>query len=169
MVVVAVLLGFFIGGGPSLLSGGAGDGGGERLVAATTSTTATSSTTEGGASASTVSTTTTSAAPPAARPAAEVGVKVYNGSSKPGQAVVVGDRVKAAGYQLLPPGPSPSEPLGASVIHFAEGYEAEAAAFAGVLELPASAVSAMPTPAPVKDVGPANLVLIVADDLVASP
>ncbi len=160
MVVVAVSLGFLIGGGPSLLTDrGEGDVG---VVSA-----ATSSTTQAGVATTTTTTvaeTTTTTAP--ARPPAEVSVRVYNGSTTAGQAVRVGDRLEAAGYEVLTPGPSPSDPFPRSVVHFAEGFSAEAAALAATLGLPASAPAPAPTPPAVTGVGDAELVLIVADDLV---
>ena len=170
MVVVAVLLGFFIGGGPSLLSGGADEAVGERVVAATTSTTdaTTTSVAQNGEPSGSSSTTTSTTTTVAVRPVSDVSVKVYNGSTKPGQAVRVGDRIKTAGYEVLTPGPSPSDPLESTVVHFVAGYEIEAAALAETLGLPTTAASPMPSPAPVKDVGAAHLVLIVADDLVVS-
>ena len=96
-------------------------------------------------------------------------MRVYNGSTKAGQAVRVGDRLEDAGYRVLTPGASPSDPYPASVIHFVEGFQAEALAMASLLGLPPEAGSPAPDPPPVKGVGPAQLVLIVADDLVLSP
>lgn len=166
MVVVAVALGFFIGGGPALLSQ---PDTGDVVEAAGASTTTTgldpTSTTTSSPEAET---TTTTAAPPPARAPGEVSVRVYNGSRTPGQAVRVGDRLKAAGYQVLTPGPSPGDPLAASVVHFAEGFGAEATALASLLGLPASAAVPAPNPPPVAGIGAAQLVLIVADDLVLS-
>ena len=166
MVAVAVTLGFFIGGGPSLLSQRGGDD--DVTLAAVTATTAApaSSTTTAPPVTSTTSTSDVTVAAAVARPPREVSVRVYNGSTTAGQAVRVGDRVRAGGYQVLPPGPSPADPLPASVIHFVPGFDAEAAALAAVLGLPASAAAPAPTPALVKDVGGAELVVIVADDLV---
>lgn len=160
MVAVAVTLGFFIGGGPSLLRD-ASDG--DVLAVAATSTTAADGETTTTTAATDAEATTTTAP---ARAPGEVSVKVYNGSTKPGQAVRVGDRLKTEGYQVLAPGPSPGDPLPASIIHFVDGYHAEAAAMATLLGLPAAAAAPMPNPTLVKDVGPAQLVLIVADDLV---
>ena len=160
MVVVAVTLGFFIGGGPSLLTAQ------DDAIALSSATSApiTSTTTSTTAAAASEATTTTSGA--IVRPPAEVSVRVYNGSRTAGQAVRVGDRLKASGYQVLAPGPSPSDPLAASVVHFVDGFAAEAAALASTLGLPASAAAPMPSPAPVRDVGDAKIALIVADDLV---
>lgn len=182
MVVVAVTLGFIIGGGPSLLTQrGHEELLGEQLSASTkeltTTTTAaaprrskaprsTSSSPAPSTPSSAPTSTTTSTV--AARAPKDVGVRVYNGSTKAGQAVVVGDRLKAAGYNVLAPGPSPRDPLATSVIHYVEGYAAEAAALAATLGLAATATAPMPTPPPVAAVGPASLVLIVAGDLVGS-
>jgi hypothetical protein len=164
MVVVAVSLGFLIGGGPSLLTGGGADASGDAVVAASSSTT----TATPGVEVTTVppATTTATATTVPGRAPKDVAVRVYNGSTKAGQAVVVGDRLKAAGYNVLAPGPSPSDPLAASVIQFAEGYAPEAAALAVLLGLPATATTPLPTPPVVAGIGPANVVLIVADDLV---
>ena len=158
MVVVAVTLGFFIGGGPSLLTN---RGASEALVASTDDGTATTTTTPTTTTTADSTTTTTVAL----RPPAEVQVRVYNGSRTPGQAVRVGDKLEAAGYAVLEPGPSPSEPRPSSAIHFVEGFAGEAAALAAALGLPAASASPMPSPAPVGGVGPAQLVVIVADDL----
>ena len=161
MVVVAVTLGFFIGGGPSLLTDrGAEDG---PVVAASADTTTSTTAGAGATTTTAVAETTTTMV---ARAAREVSVRVYNGSTKPGQAVRVGDRLKAEGYQVLTPGPSPGEPLPASVVHFVEGFAAEAEALASSLGLPASAAAPAPSPPIVQGIGPAQLVLIVADDLV---
>jgi hypothetical protein len=160
MVVVAVTLGFFIGGGPSLLSQ-RGEGDGAVAASADTTTTIAAETTT---TAPPVETTTTVVA----RPPGEVSVRVYNGSTKGGKAIRVGERVKAAGYQLLPPGPSPSEPLARSVVHFVAGYAAEGAALALALGLPARAAELMPDPPLVTGAAPAQLVLICADDLAVS-
>src|SRR5687768_509186 len=164
MGAVAIALGFLIGGGPSLLGGSPDEGLDARVSAATSSTTAPfpPSTTARAAAATTTTTTvpTTTTTTVAARPPSQVSVRVYNGSTKPGQAVRVGDLLKPEGYQLLAPGPSPSDPLDASVVHFVAGFEAEAAGLAQTLGLAPSAIA--PMPAPVKDVGPAQLVLIVA-------
>ena len=78
----------------------------------------------------------------------------------------VGDRLKAGGYEVLAPGPSPSDPLPRSIVHFVEGFSAEAAALASSLGLPATAAAPAPNPPLVAGVGDAELVLVVADDLV---
>lgn len=171
MVAVAVTLGFFIGGGPALLAEGSGDATGV-ITSPSSSSSSTTTTTTGLDAATTTTTTageaTTTTAPPARAPG-EVSVKVYNGSTTAGQAVRVGDRLKAAGYRVLAPGPSPGDPRPASVVHFVDGFAAEAAALAVTLGLPATAAAPMPSAPPVRDVGAAQLVLIVADDLVLSP
>ena len=168
MVVVAVTIGFFIGGGPTLLSQADDAGAGATIAASSPSSTTTIAAVE---------TTTTTAAPPEttttttmpSRPPSEVSVRVYNGSTKAGQAVRVGDRLEDAGYRVLTPGASPNDPYPASVIHFVEGFQTEALAMASLLGLPPESGSPAPDPPPVKGVGPAQLVLIVADDLVLSP
>ena len=73
------------------------------------------------------------------------------------------------GYEVLTPGPSPGEPRSTTVVHFAPGFDADAAALVSLLGLPAGAASPTPSPSPVGGVGPAELVLIVADDLVLPP
>ena len=150
MVVVAVTLGFFIGGGPSLLTD-RGSGDDVALVATGSSTSTTSTTTSAPG-------TTTTAGPSTPRPPGEVAVRVHNGSRTSGQAVRVGDRLQAAGYKVLPPGPS-REPADASTVQFAAGYEADAEALASLLGLPSSVV---PVAA---DTGEANVVVFVGDDL----
>jgi hypothetical protein len=158
MGAIAVAVGFVIGGGFSLFTGGE--------TALDTGTAASSTTT-----ASTTSTSaapaepTTTAAPPPVRPPAEVAVRVYNGSSRAGQAVRVGDRLKAAGYNVLTPGPSPKDPIATSVVQYAEGFDAEARALATSLGVPESAAVPAPDPATVAGIGPATVVLVVGEDL----
>ena len=167
MVVVAVTLGFFIGGGPSLLTEDADEGRAVAVSASSTTTTAAAVDADESTTTTAVPATTTTVP---ARPPGEVGVRVYNGSSTAGQAVRVGDRLRAAGYEVLTPGPSPTDPLPAgSIIHFVEGFHLEAAALASLLGLPAGAAAPAPNPPLVAGVGPAELTLIVGDDLVLSP
>jgi hypothetical protein len=98
-----------------------------------------------------------------------VALRVYNGSTTAGQAVRVGDRLEAAGYQVLTPGPSPKDPIAASVIQYAEGFASEAAVLAELLGLPATSAVPAPDPPTVPGVDPASIVLIVGDDLVLPP
>ena len=156
---VAIVVGFVIGGGLSLLSGG------ETTVDADGTATTTTSPTTTTTAATTAPPETTTTTAPAARPPSEVAVRVYNGSSTAGQAVRVGDRLKTAGYNVLAPGPSPKDPSPSSTVQYGEGFAPEAAALAGLLGLPASAVVPAPTPPTVPGIGEATVVLIVGDDL----
>ena len=157
MVLVAVTLGFFIGGGPSLLGGGDTE-----VLSAVPADASTTTTTAVEADATTTSTSSTSTSTTvASRAPTEVSVRVANGSTTPGQAVKVGDRLKADGYKVLAPGPSTPDPLDATTVQHAEGYAAEAATLASLLALPPSAVIAA-----TGNLGPANILLTVADDLV---
>lgn len=165
----AVLIGFVIGGGPSLLRSNAADlTVGAGAGSTTTTAAASTETTIPAAEIPTTTTpaTTTTAAP--VRPPAEVALRVYNGSTKAGAAVTIGDRLKKEpGYNVLAPGASPSDPLDATVVQFKDGFEAEARSLAELLALPASAVGPLPTPATFSGVGNADVILVVADDVVS--
>ncbi len=94
-------------------------------------------------------------------------MKLYNGSSVGGAAVVAGNELKAAGFVVQPPGPSTGARAASSVWH-RPGFEAEAAAVADALSAPGSVVALLPEPPPVAGVGNADVIVVVGDD-VASP
>jgi hypothetical protein len=94
-----------------------------------------------------------------------VRLRFYNGSRTAGAAVTVGDRLEAAGYRVLPPGPSPADPIESTVVAYKEGFQAEAAAVARALGVdPAQAVKPMPPTPAVTGIGEADVVVIVAED-----
>lgn len=167
IATVAILVGFAIGGFPEL--GGPSEP--VRVAAGRASTPSTI----GGLSSSTTATTaessettsppqeatTTTAAP---RQPSEVEIRLYNGSTVGGAAVKTGNRLKAAGYVILPPGPS-SGPRGATSVWYQPGFQAEAAAVAGVLSLAAESVSELSDPPPVAGIGTADVIVLVGNDV----
>ena len=182
VVAIAVPVGVVIGGGLDL--GGSDD---EVLRAddpdaagaeTTTSTTATSTPSTPSPTSTTptsttpiTSTTTTPPPPPAAgpgRPAGEVRVRFYNGSRTAGAAVIVGRRLEDLGYRLLRPGPSPADPVASTTILHRPEDAAEAADVARALGVDPSAVAPLPRVPPVAQIGNAQVVVIVGDELVAA-
>jgi hypothetical protein len=131
------------------------------VATASTGTTAasgdtTATTAEGGES-------TTTAAQ--VRPPAEVTVRVANASGVEGAARARTDQIAAAGYHTVDPTNGPEgEPLGATQVFFAEGFEGEARALAEALGAPAEGVAAMPAPPPVDPAG-AQLVVMLGTDI----
>jgi len=97
---------------------------------------------------------------------AQVKVLVLNGSGKSGVAGSTSEQLKALNYTLLEAGNAPGGPFPQSVVYFVAGYDADAAAIAGTLGLPASAAQPLPTPPPasVGDPKDANVVVIVGTD-----
>lgn len=180
VAAVAIPVGVVIGGG--LDFGGTDDGAvgaGEAVVASghtttteatdsSTSTTSPSTTTTSTTSTTEAPTTTAPAAAVAARAPAQVRVRFYNGSRTAGAAVIVGRRLDALGYAVLQPGPSPADPVPATVIAHRDGFAAEAAAVAQALGVAGVAPSPMPPVPAVAGVGNADVVVIVGDELVAT-
>lgn len=159
VVVVAVPVGIVIGGG--LDFGGPDE---EVVDAATAATVGTSTTTLSSTSTTALATTTTMAG----RPPSEVRVLFANGSRTAGAAVSVGQRLEAVGYDVLPPAPSPSDPLDATAVFHREGFEAEAAGVARDLGLPGVVPAPFPPAPDIRGAGDADVVVIVADDAVAA-
>lgn len=164
VVVVAVPVGIVIGGGLQL--GGSGVDG-EEVVAAddassTTSTSATSATPTSSSTTTSTTTTTTRPTPPT-RPPGEVRLQLANGSRTAGAAVTVGDRLKADGYRVVAPAPSPKEPVASTSITYRDGFAAEAAALAERLGVPGLSPTPMAKP-------PANVdvVAVLGDDAVGA-
>jgi len=121
--------------------------------------------------ASGVDTTTTAPAPvdstPPTAPArapGDVKVRVHNGSTKPGGAVRVGDRLKQLGYNVTAPGANPKKPAAATRILFRSGFDAEALALAASLGLPATSVEALGND-PLLSAGDAAIVVVAGDDI----
>lgn len=112
------------------------------------------------------STTTTSAEPrpvaapaPAPRPPGGVNVVALNASGVSGVAVRVGQRLRAAGYNVAPPGQNPRRQSAASVL-YRPGFAGEAAAVAQLLGLAPEALAPAPADGP-----PADVVVMVGEDL----
>lgn len=164
VIAVAVPVGIVIGGGLDL--GGRDEGvvrAGEPEAAAADPSTTTSTT--AAPTSTTVAPTTTTTAPLApSRSPGDVRVRFYNGSRTAGAAVTVGQRLRPMGYALLSPGPSPADPVPATVIAFRAGNAAEAAAVARALGSGVALTPMPPTPN-VTGIGNADVVVIVGDDL----
>ena len=103
-----------------------------------------------------------------ARPKGEVRVLVANGSGLRGMATTTTNALKNLGYATLTPTDA-TVAVDKTVIHFAEGYEAEARELAGSLSLPATVVTRMMSP-PVaaSDIGDAKLIVVVGADVASS-
>jgi hypothetical protein len=157
VVVIAVPVGIVIGGGLDFGGGAADAGAGDEVLAGAAGSTTTSSTTTSTTEAPASTTTTV-----ASRPPAEVKVRFANGSHTAGAAVTVGDRLAAAGYTVLAPGPSPKDPVAATTVTFRDGFAAEGAAVAAALGL-APSVATPGGPA----LGGADVAGVVGDDVVA--
>ena len=109
-------------------------------------------------------TTTTVAA--RAHDPAEVTILVANGSGVKGAAGRIAESLKASNY-VLKESTNTQTPAEASIVYFAEGYQADARAVASLLT-PPPGIQPMPTEAlPVKDLAGANLLVVVAADLAA--
>lgn len=109
-------------------------------------------------------TTTTVAA--RAHDPAEVTILVANGSGVKGAAGRIAESLKASNY-VLKESTNTQTPAEASIVYYAEGYQADARAVASLLT-PPPGIQPMPTEAlPVKDLAGANLLVVVAADLAA--
>ena len=69
---------------------------------------------------------------------AQVKVLVLNGSGKSGVAKAGKDQLAAANYTVLEPGNAEGGTVTASIVYFVPGYDADAAAIAAKLGLPAT-------------------------------
>lgn len=102
----------------------------------------------------------------AGRPAAEVPTIVLNGTDIGGVAGKYSDALASAGYQLTDPdGANADANTAVTLIYFAEGFEADAAAVAKAIGAPASVV---PEPLPTTPPGPiagASVVVVIGTDL----
>ena len=109
---------------------------------------------------------TTSTTEAAVRSPAEVTVIVLNGTAPTvnGAAGKYSTAIGSAGYQMLEPGDAPAKgPV--TQIFFTEGFDQEAAAVALAAGAPATIIPApMPTPPP-GEVGAANVVVVIGNDL----
>ncbi|MDP8988431.1 MAG: LytR C-terminal domain-containing protein [Actinomycetota bacterium] len=107
-------------------------------------------------------TSTTEAEPPAVDPST-ITVLVANGSGGvAGLAAAVTEVVSEAGYETAPP--TNTRPVESSVVYYAAGFEAAAAAVAQLFD-PAPEVAPLPDPSPVDDMRGANVVLVASGDL----
>lgn len=104
---------------------------------------------------------------PDVRPPGEVKVLVANATRTEGAAGRVTEKLRLAGYNVVPPTDAPKED--ASVVHFAAGYEAEAQVIAQALELPPTSVQPMPEPAPISDLRDASVLVLVGPELANMP
>jgi hypothetical protein len=95
----------------------------------------------------------------------QVTVLVANGTRVTGAASRVKNVLLQAGYNTLAPTDATSTDATATAVEFAPGYQADAAAIASTLSLPASAAQPIPTPAPVSDTKGANVIVVVGTDL----
>lgn len=109
------------------------------------------------------SATTPTTATAAAHDPSEVAVLVANGAGIDGLASRIGDQLKAANYVVQTPA-NTKAPADTSVVFYAPGYEADAAAIAQLLS-PAPATAALPEPPPVEDMKGANVLVVAAADL----
>lgn len=106
-------------------------------------------------------TTSTTTTLPARAPA-EVKVLVVNASDAKGAAKGASDKLKAAQYNALAPGNSPK--VAESAVFYTAGFDREATAIAGVLEIPATLAKPLPTPSPVPDLKTANVLVVLGAD-----
>jgi len=134
LAVVLLLLGFGIVSAVNDLVGADG------YVTATKDPT--SSTAPASATASSVPVVENATTLPAARPPAEVKVRVGNGARRPGVAGAGTEKLQTAGYPTLPPKNGPT--MDDSVVYYVNGYAAEAAAVAVVLGLEPTKIAPMP-------------------------
>lgn len=103
---------------------------------------------------------------PDVRPPGEVKVLVANATRTEGAAGRVTEKLRLAGYNVVPPTDAPKED--ATVVHFTTGYEAEAQVVAQTLGLAPTAVQPMPAPPPIGDLREATVLVLVGPELAAS-
>jgi hypothetical protein len=94
-------------------------------------------------------------------------VLVANGTSTAGLAGRVSDTLHAKGYDTLSPVDSTQHPS-STIVYFEPGYGNDAAALAGKLGLPSSAVSAMPPAPPVANLNGAQILVVAGANLIGS-
>jgi hypothetical protein len=123
-----------------------------------------SSSSDKGSSGQPAGTTTTTVAPTTTQPAhapKDVKVIVANASTVKGAAGGGRTALLAAQYNVL--APANSAPVADSAVYFTPGYDRDALAIAGVLQLPATTVKPLPSPAPF-DIKGANVVVVLGAD-----
>jgi hypothetical protein len=156
-VVIGLILLHRSGGGVAVGTGGSNT---------TFPTIPTSATSGAGTTPSTARTATT---PPTTglRQPQDIKVLVANGTSTPGLAARISATIHAKGYVTLA-GTNATQKPGSTVIYFEPSYSGDAAALAAKLNLPATAVQAMPQPPPVPALNGANIVVVAGPDLASS-
>jgi hypothetical protein len=152
LIAVAVLLGLF-------LLHRSGPASGPPALAAATSTT--QATTPPSTAAATTSSSVATKTPQAVK------VLVANGTNTGGLAARLSTRLKGQGYDTVGAGTNASQAATTSKVYYQPGFASEAAALAQVLKLPPSAAQPMPSPAPVSNLGSANIVVVAGPDLSA--
>lgn len=112
---------------------------------------------------------TTTTKPPAAHPPAQVKVLVLNatGGAVRGASASNGAKVKAQGYDALPPANAVSRPV--SAVYFAAGYETDATNVAKALGLAVKVVAPVPSPAPAPNATSANVIVVLGADTPPGP
>lgn len=103
----------------------------------------------------------------ATRPPGEVPTIVLNDSGIAGAAGIYSDALLAVGYQLTNPDGANADTEGnaaTTIVHFAPGFEAEAAAVAAAIGAPDLVPSALPTTPPGPIAG-ASVVVVLGTDL----
>lgn len=119
----------------------------------------------GGGGATTPSTGRTGTTPPTTglRQPQDIKVLVANGTSAGGLAGRVANTIHGKGYVILASTNATQKPA-STVVYFEPSYSADAAALAAKLNLPATAVQAMPQPPPVAALNGANILVVVGPD-----
>ena len=100
---------------------------------------------------------------PTVRPPGEVKVLSANATRTEGAAGRITERLRLAGYNVVPPTDAPRED--ATEIFFTTGYEAEAQVIAETLGVPPTSVKPLPTPAPISDLRDAHVLVLVGPEL----
>ncbi|MBW3557013.1 MAG: LytR C-terminal domain-containing protein [Actinobacteria bacterium] len=96
-----------------------------------------------------------------AHPPKEVKVIVVNASGVKGAAGKASDLLKPPGYNVLAP---TNASRGETIVYFAPGYDADAAAVAAALGFPPASLKPLPTPPPIPDSKGAHIVVMVGAD-----
>lgn len=104
----------------------------------------------------------------ALRPPSQVTVLVANGTQTTGAAARVQSLLQKSGYDVLSATNS-KIPASTSAVYYASGFSSEAVAAAELLGLAPSAVSAMPSSAPVANLRGADVLVLVGPNLASSP
>lgn len=104
---------------------------------------------------------------PTTRNPAEVKVLVANGTSVAGAAGRTQDQLAAQGYNVLAAVQSTESGVEASVVFFAEGFEAEAAELAAQFD-PVPVVQPLTDTPPVDDLRGADVLVVLGQDIVRS-